>query len=83
MTEIDEDILKKRRQKVLELLCISKPSLSLCVDSLDNTPALQEWVCNNLKPEIDFATGISIIDAAWYIAESQIENGMEKLKEDN
>ena len=38
---------------------------------------LQDWVCNNLKEEISYATGISVMDAAYEIPRSQIDNGLE------
>lgn len=77
MTEVSKKVLERRRQRIIGLLCIAKPPLHWCSNEV--VEDLQEWVCENLKPEVDYASGISIIEAAWDIAESQIKNGHETL----
>jgi len=78
MSEVSKKVLERRRQRIIGLLCIAKPPLHWCSDD-EVVEALQEWVCENLKPEVDYASGISVIVAAWNIAESQIKNGHETL----
>lgn len=74
--------LNERMQNILETFCVVAPHIDLVNDYYTNKNApydLQHWVCNNLKPEFSYATGLSICESTQLIAESQIDNGLEVL----
>lgn len=70
---VDDTELVKRRQQVIKLFCTKKPPKSLVIEDIEtgNFP-LQEWICNHCKEEFNYATGISIMDAAWLVAEAEL-----------
>ena len=75
---VDQFAIIERMRDVLECFLLDKPSYLQveyylkCEDT-----SFQEWVCNNLKPQFDYATAYSVLNAAEDVAYSQIENGLE------
>lgn len=78
---VTEKMLREREREVLGLFCKIKPPMKLIVEWARNeNNDLQDWVCNNFKPEYSYATGIEVIESAERIAHSQIDNGLECLE---
>lgn len=69
-----------RKMAIIKLFCGRVPpeSVRKAEEAGDFDP-LQQWVSDHLKPAFEYATALSVIEAADAIAASQIENGMEKL----
>lgn len=76
MKQITEHDLKKRRQAIIGLFCDYYPNLEICEDK--NKEILVTFVAKN-KIEQIYATNQSIVNAAYSIAESQIQNKIETL----
>lgn len=70
--------LLRRELAIYALFCDKPPPADLVADG-ERSGELQDWVIDHMKPEFNYATGISIMDAARAIAESQIDNGGEEL----
>ena len=72
--------LIKRRADIVSAFCIKRPSVRLCMDYPEGgNRELQEWILNNLKKKFEYSTGIDVMDAAWNIAESDVNNGSSDL----
>lgn len=79
---VTREEITKRIQSIVGMFCVRLPPLELCEDDPEggNTD-LQDWIgCHQTKES--YSTNISIMDAAWNIALSQIENGYEELSKD-
>ena len=78
MEQITNAIIVKRRQEIIGMFCDILPPIAFCKDDEGSgCIELQDWIGEH-QCEASYSTNISIIDAAWDIAESQIENGMEE-----
>lgn len=60
-----------RVRAVIDLLCV-KPIPLKILRKLDTDyhPEFQDWVCSNMKPELEFSTGDALINAAVEMADS-------------
>lgn len=70
--------LLRRELDIYKLFCDKAPPADLVADGA-RSDELQRWVSMHLKDEFNYATAISVMDAARAIAESQIDNGREEL----
>jgi len=79
MEYITKKKIYKRRQEIVGMFCGTLPPLKFCYDDehMGNSE-LQNWIGAH-RAECIYSTNLSIMDAAWEIAESQIENGMEQI----
>jgi len=82
---VKEELLAKRRRELCKRFCASAPKLNLFysdnITTCDEKEELQDFLlnCNNLAFA---ATGISLIDAIWGIADSDFQNGTQDLSND-
>ena len=76
---ISRDQLIERQMAIFTTFCVGTPDINWIKN--ERWDKLQDWVCDNLRPEFSYATGISVMDAATNISESQVDNGMEELIE--
>ena len=82
-TKITKEQIIKRVSGIIEALCAKKPPKKLITDWINQkNNDLQDWVGGTCGIASKYSTNISIIEAAFSIAESQIDNGEEKLVED-
>jgi len=77
--KITQKTIIKRRQSIIHMFCECEPPYEMCEDD-DNNSELQSWIGAH-QNECIYSTNLSIMDAAWDIASSQIENGIETIKE--
>jgi len=63
----------------LEVLFDEFNGLETSISPFVSNYTLQDWVCDNLKSEFDYATGLSVIESINSIVVSQIENGGERI----
>ena len=68
-------LLAGRRKQIIELFCKSSPPVEICFDDDHGNAKLQEWIINNSKDFLLYTSGISIMDSAWEIAESDFTEG--------
>lgn len=84
---MSKDLLTKKkivdRQMRIFSVFVDPPPPRGIVSDRHKSDELQNWVCDHLKPEFSYATGISIMEAADAIAIGQIENGMEDFATDS
>jgi flagellar motor component MotA len=75
-----EDLINRQRDlyRIFLKKVPSKKMLRLEMEREDS--GLQDFVCNNLKPTYEYATGIHTIELIEAMAASQIENGLEELE---
>ena len=73
---VNKKQLIERQIKVIEAFCKKSPKIEWFIN--EEWDLLQDFICDNLKSEFSYATGISVMDAADSISLSQVENGMEK-----
>lgn len=78
---VSYETLLRRERAVYGVFCNAVPPLALVRDP-ERSLELQNWILARLKRPFAYATGISIMDAAWAIARSQIENGYEQPAEE-
>lgn len=71
----DEDLLN-RALDVYAVFCGKPPPAELVVEQ--GSDRLQAWILNNVLPQFNYVTAISIIEAAEAIVVSQIDNGYER-----
>ena len=74
-----ENLLARRRQAIIAQFTVVAPPLAWCW-SWDITPEedegeLEDFVCDNLKEEFAYSTSGGVIDMAWEMARSQLDNG--------
>jgi hypothetical protein len=79
-TVVSKKRLLQREMDVYAQFCTRRPPSELVSDR-SRSDELQQWVVDHLKDEFQYATGISILDAASSIARSQIDNGYETAEE--
>lgn len=73
----------ERQREFYKLLCGVKPPMKMIeAEAAREDSGLQDWVNDNLLHKWQFATGISVIEAAEAISISQIGNGGEELDDD-
>lgn len=70
--------LLRRELDVYRLFCIKAPPISLILDP-ECGDQLQSWVGVHLKPEYDYASCISVMEAASGVARSAVDNGDEEV----
>lgn len=72
--------LESRKLAIYALFLKKIPPIQMIRDEeAREDSGLQDFICDNLKDEFCYATGLSVMDAVDAIVISQIENGDEKL----
>lgn len=74
-----EELLARRRQRIIGRFIAAPPTVDLCrsdyFTSDEEKERLQDFVCDNLRAVFAYMTGVGVIEIAWKLAESQIDNG--------
>lgn len=72
--------IRRRKFVIYGLFLKKEPTAEMLdLDEAREGGKLQDFVCDNLKDEFSYATGLSIIEAVDAIVVSQIDNGGERI----
>ena len=79
-TKITVDDLIQRQQDIYALFLKNVPSKRMLMLEIQGEDSgLQDFVCDNLKPQFAYATDIHTIELIEAMAASQIGNGLEEV----